>query len=150
GVVGQAMSFDGVDDEVDVPGSPSLDVGAGEGFTLETWLNPQSLQAQQPIFEWSDRVSQLGVHFWHSQAGISGGPGSLFANIVESQTISHFFPTPGGLLVTGVWQHVALTYDKASGLGTLYLNGDIVSQLTLGTFTPLTRPPLELFLGRRP
>jgi hypothetical protein len=150
GKVGQAMIFDVVNDEMDVPASASLNVGASDGFTIETWLKPRDLQAQQPIVEWSDGTNP-GVHFWYSQAGgISGGPGSLFANVIDNSNVSHFLGSVGGLLVTGVWQHVGLTYDKLSGIGSLFLNGNVVTQRNLGTFIPRTQPPLQVFVGRRP
>ena len=38
----------------------------------------------------------------------------------------------------GVWQHVALTYDKASGTGAIYINGVAVTTINLGSFTPIT------------
>ena len=36
------------------------------------------------------------------------------------------------MLATGIFQHIAFTYDKAGGLGTWYLNGVIVAQRQLG------------------
>jgi len=43
---------------------------------------------------------------------------------------------------------VALTYDQASGVGTIYCNGAVVVRQNLGSFTPLTT--YNLYLGRRP
>jgi hypothetical protein len=47
-----------------------------------------------------------------------------------------------------VFQHVALTYDKASGMATVYYNGAMNVQVSLGSFTPNTM--YDLCLGRRP
>jgi len=41
GKVGQALEFDGVDDYVKVPNTPSLDFGTGD-FTISVWVNLKS------------------------------------------------------------------------------------------------------------
>ena len=45
-------------------------------------------------------------------------------------------------------KHVALTYDKTTGVATIYCNGAVVGSGNLGSFTPLTS--YNLYLGRRP
>src|SRR5207245_1848147 len=40
-----------------------------------------------------------------------------------------------------------LTYDKASGMAAIYLNGNVVAQTNLGSFTPQTS--FDLFFGTR-
>src|SRR6185436_19383960 len=49
GQVGQAMTFDGVNDEMDIPASSSLNVGTNNGFTIESWINPSQTIAGMPI-----------------------------------------------------------------------------------------------------
>ena len=39
-------------------------------------------------------------------------------------------------MIPNVWQQVALTYDKATGVATLFLDGKIVAKENLGSFTP--------------
>ena len=46
--------------------------------------------------------------------------------------------TPPNVLVPGVWQHVAFTYNKITGLAAFYANGVAVTQTNLGVFTPET------------
>ena len=53
---GNAYQFAGTNAYVQVPGSTSLNVGAGAGFTLEGWINPTNLAQPQPLFEWLSRV----------------------------------------------------------------------------------------------
>ena len=55
--------------------------------------------------------------------------------------------SPGGILSTNSFQHVALTYDKGSGLAVIYLNGAMVISNNWGSFTPQTTYPLNI--GRR-
>ena len=53
---GLAFQFAGTNTYVQVPQSPSLDVGAGSGFTVEGWINPTNITFQQPMVEWLARV----------------------------------------------------------------------------------------------
>src|SRR6185369_11934878 len=56
-----------------------------------------------------------------------------------------FIRSPPGLpAVLGLWQHVALTYDKTTGEAALYVNGNPVTQTNLGIFTPQTAADLNL------
>src|SRR6185503_6161920 len=60
------------------------------------------------------------------------------ANIIDVTGVGHGIVTPPNLLTTSNFYHVALTYDKASGLAAIYINGNSVTQQNLGTFTPQT------------
>jgi hypothetical protein len=147
GKVGQALQFDGLNDLVRVPASPGLNVGAGGGFTIEGWINPADLSHLRPIVEWNR--GSIGVHFWTGVDTPSGtGSRSLFANLIDTASVSHQVRTRADLLSTSVWQHVALTYDKASGAAAIYYNGALAAHANVGSFTPLTTG--DLYLGNRP
>jgi YVTN family beta-propeller protein len=144
GKVGQAFSFDGVDDFVKIPASANLDVGLGSGFTLDAWINPADASTYRPLFEWNNGAGQFGpgAVFWIV-------PGAaLAATLVDTAGAHHAVFTPGGIVQAGVWQHVALTYEKQTGIAKIYLNGNLVATLAVGTFTPQTS--YDLYLGHRP
>jgi hypothetical protein len=150
GEVGQAFNFDGIDATVSVPASPSLDVGTGQGFTLECWIAPTSVAGEEPLMEWRGNGGNIhnGAHFWLSVTyGEVGGAGCIYANIVDSVGGLHIFASPTGIVKAGILQHVALTYDKASGVGKIYYNGSLVASNNLGSFTPKT--DTALLLGAR-
>jgi hypothetical protein len=151
GEVGNAFSFNGVDADVKVPASSSLDVGLAAGFTIELWIKPADLSLARPMVEWNSGEGSVpyGVHFWTSEQLPWGtGPGCLFANLIDIYGDSHYFSSDGGLLTTVAFQHVALTYVQATGLAVMYLNGSAVAQQNLGSFTPQTSS--DLYLGFRP
>lgn len=147
GEVGQTFNFDGTSGSIPVPASSSLNVGLSNGFTVECWIKPSDLSVRHPIVEWGT-ASAIGVHFYVSHGWYDERPGNLMANIAEGDGIWHPVLTEAGLLNTTTFQHVALTYDKASGVGKLYLNGAIVASADLGSFTPQTSYPL--YIGKRP
>jgi hypothetical protein len=148
GEVGQAFNFEGNSGTIVVPASSTLNVGASGGFSVECWIKPSDVSVRHPIVEWNNG-STIGAHFYVSHAWFgSSGPGNLMANIEDTGGGWHPVFSAPGLVNTNSFQHVALTYDKASGVGTLYLNGAVVASANLGTFTPQTSFPM--YVGQRP
>ncbi len=145
GEVGSAFNFTAAGQGVSIAPSSTLNVGAA-GLTMEAWINPSEIATQRPIFEYFDGVT-LGAHFWInvSYAGF-GGPASLYATI-QPGTTAYIVAVPG-VVTVGVWQHVAFTYDRASGVERLYLNGAEVASRVIGDVFVQTTPQLNL--GRRP
>jgi len=146
GKVGQALRLNGLDTSVHVPASTGLDVGAGIGFTIEAWISPTDLATQRPIAEWEAPGGGFGVHFWLSATTGGGGAGALFANLVDTSGNYHYLSSVPALLRNNTWQHVALTYDKASGRAGIWLDGGSVASANLGTFVPQTTSALNLGL----
>lgn len=128
---------------VRIPAAPVLDVGAGAGFSIECWIKPQNLLAS-PLVEWNNG-STYGLHFW---VGGFSGPGTLYVDLTDASGIHHYLQSAGGVVKSNVLQHVAATYDKASGQVKLYHNGVVAAQTTMGALTPNTA--WDLFIGRRP
>ncbi len=150
GKVGQAFSFDGSTAGVSFPASSNLNVGAGSGLTIECWIKPNNLSTREALVEWNNGAASgvtWGVHFWMSETFGGSGPGCLYGNVVDSGA-THLINTAPGVLQLNVFQHVAFTYDKASGNAVLYLNGAVVASQSLGTLNPLTT--YGLYLGERP
>ncbi len=142
-----------------VHGSDSLDVGAADGLTIAAWLNPATVLTHRPIVEWGEWPSgPAGAHFWLGCCWDNGTwavkEGALIANIVDTNGNWHLFSTPCNqsisVLSANSWQHVALTYDKTTGMGSIYLNGNVVATEQLGAFTPRTSPSYSLHVGARP
>jgi len=154
GKSGKAFSFNGTSSSVKIPASPSLDVGTGSGFTVMAWIKPTDVTQDHPLFEWSDS-NYWGVHLHiapgQPTVGSSGpaGPGQLYANVVDSYGGWHPLGSAMDAVTANVFQHVALTYDKVSGVATIYCNGQVVSQRKLGSFNTRTSAR-DLYLGRRP
>jgi hypothetical protein len=140
GEVNQAFSFNGVDASLRMPTSPSLNVGLGNGFTFETWINPADVTSWHPLAEWNS--GSVGVNI--SVAGLN--PGTLFMSVKDIGLVDHYIVTATGVLSSNVFQHVATTYDKPSGIAALYIDGTLMAQQTLGSFTPMTVGDLNIAL----
>jgi hypothetical protein len=142
GVVNTALAFRG-QNFFSVPRSDNLDLGKESGLTIEGWILPTQSRPM-PIVEWTDSNS-FGANLWLSY---SRGPSVLEANLIDISGAFHLIQSPSGTLSPNVWQHVALTYNKASGVATLYVNGNTVVSTNLGQFT--ARTDLPLMLGFHP
>jgi subtilisin-like proprotein convertase family protein len=149
GEVGQAFSFNGFNGFVSVPASSALDVGKGPGFSVDAWINPTDLSDQRPIVEWNNDAGFIGTHFWLSVfSGSAGVNGNLFANLVDTFGNPHQIIGTTGVLTSGVLQHVALTFDKATSTAVIYHNGVAVGSTNFGVnFTPATS--FNFYLGKR-
>ena len=151
GEVGNALSFDGVNSGVLVPASANLNVGAGNGMTIEAWVNPSEITPggkANPVVEWNGGSGyNYGSAFWLTHPSVAIG--NFFANLVDTGGGNHVIFSNSGLITTNVYQHIAVTYDKASGTAALYYNGGQVAvDTTFGAFTPQTTYPL--YFGKRP
>jgi subtilisin-like proprotein convertase family protein len=141
GEVGNGFNLNGVNQYILInpPVSTNLDLGLDNGFTVDCWIKPANTSQPMVITEYervlgSNSGNDVGLDFG---INLSGLPGNVNANIKDTSQASHSLNSIAGLLTAGVWQHIAVSYDKASGVGALYLNGAVVAQTTFGSFTPL-------------
>ncbi len=148
GKVSQALQFDGADDHVKVAASSSLNVGAGSGLTIDAWINPLDVSPHHPLIEWNNNTGNIGAHFWISETCCGGSGGNLFANLVDTNGSPHIIQSADGIITANTYQYVTVTYDKTSGIATLYRNGGVVAQQNLGSFMPQTT--YDLYFGLRP
>jgi len=138
GEVGQAFSFDGVDDRVTVPDDPDWSL-AGD-FTIDTWVKIAALHGVSEAFVAQDEgagVTNKWV-FWYGEAGDLGfvfGTGGAAYHPVSaawSPTLSQ-------------WYHVAVT--RSGSNYTLYINGSVLDTGTESTPIPDAAAPLTLGWG---
>ena len=150
GKVGQAFCFSGTTPHFEIAENPTLNVGEGEGMTISAWIKPSDVTGLHPILEWQPG----GVQFWIGQNPGSQGVlcGFFMDNSGGDSSENHYvqIASPHGTLVVNTWQHIALTYDKRSGLLGLYVNGSLVAQRQWGSFTPLTKGRLSNFRPGNP
>ena len=132
GLVGQAFSFDGIDDFVEVGDSLSLDFT--DAITIEAWVN-RALNGRIAIVAKRD----LSINTGYGARVESNG---IFVGTVFGR-FGHFST---GTVPPNVWVHVAWTYDQNAGVSTLYINGVQDNQLLrTGAIVVNTVP---LWIGR--
>jgi alpha-tubulin suppressor-like RCC1 family protein/subtilisin-like proprotein convertase family protein len=94
-----------------------------------------------------------GVQFWISVTNpaystniIMTNSGCLFANLMDTTNGSHWIYSMSNLVVSNVFQYVALTYDTNSGIANLYYNGTNVASTNIGYIIPKTTG--DVLLGK--
>ncbi len=119
GILGTALEFDGVDDYVAIPDSPSLRLR--EAFTLHVWVKPISASSNrwQTILEKGS--DSYGLYLTNSLT-FEVYNGGLSPVSIQTPTIT-----------LGNWYHLVATYDKYDGLRKLYLNAVLVANSTHST-----------------
>jgi Tol biopolymer transport system component len=121
GLVGQAFGFDGVDDYVSAPG---MSIDSLQQLTIEAWVKLNSMPPRIERF----------VSIWGEKAVLrydgGNGPGQLHFYMVIDGLGRHI--RVNNVLLTGVFYHVAGTYDGS--VMRLYLDGvDVGSLAVAGT-----------------
>ncbi len=126
GQVGQAFSFDGVDDYVTIPHSAALQ--PDRELTVEGWIKLSVMPSSWASVFWKGNGTDS------SQTGNSERSYSLFVNANGSlhvastssdrvgigQTVAS---TAAGSVITGQWYHVAVVVNSNLGYLRIYLNG---------------------------
>ena len=144
--MGQAFRFNGKSSTIKIPAQKQLDLGVDKGFTLMMWIKPTDVNGLHPIMQWSDDNM---LNLW---IGIRPNDNGVLRGDIGEENANHFLCSHPDTLKRGVFQHIAFTYDKDSGIGVLYVNGVAVARRNLGSnlvaktkgdiwFSPIDRHP---------
>jgi hypothetical protein len=150
GVEGKALDLAGTG-HVKVPASASLKL---EGFTFSIWLWQTFQTAQQPLIEYSAPGRLSGAHFWVNTTGHSRiMPGTVYGNLRPAVRGSvndpFYYSTREKAAPQGRWNHLVLTFDRASSRSRIYVNGIKEAEIeTSEGFLPSTEG--DLYIGHRP
>ncbi len=135
GIVGQALSFDGVSDYVDLGNSQSL---YPSELTAELWIYTEGAQPKgsaSPLFATSDAWMFL-----------SDGTGNNIAPRLSTTPTGAFYPTPTWVtLPFGQWNHLLFTWKRPTL--NFYLNGELVATGTRDE--PIGTTPATVKLGQQ-
>ena len=133
GKVGQAFSFDGVDDYILVPYNGSFNFAPGGQFTIEAWVRLQADNRYKAILVKSPPGGAWDWGLWcdNTNRFVAGHHNERAA---ASTTVAQ----------SGVWYHVAVTYQN--GNWNMYVNGALESQSS-GIF--ITQSSGALAIGRK-
>ena len=122
GKYGEALQFDGEDDLVKVPNSPEF--ALTEGFTLESWVRPESGSSEwAPILAKAVGGGEAAeeLAWWLYEAGHE--PNVPFGGTEPAPGVRNDALGEDPLPVDA-WSHVALTYDGSQVV--LYVDGELV------------------------
>jgi len=136
GMVEGALAFDGTSTQVTATNSTTLN--PVNGITIAAWVNdasggwyntPRILEKGKSDNQYALFVNSSGSSIAFSLAGVSNG------------TITVSPPA------SGVWHHLAATYDGSSSIS-LYIDGQLATQQVASGAMPVTTDPLAI--GNKP
>jgi hypothetical protein len=124
-----ALTFDGVDDQVQIPTSSAYDFNTG---TVEFWANATSLNSNFAtlLANRGSGVVRYSFHLSATQIGIDNGSGTVNA-----------LNLPDTFAIINMWHHLAFANDGANTY--VYINGNLLGTIP-GAFGTATGQPLTL------
>ncbi|HVQ58803.1 MAG TPA: LamG-like jellyroll fold domain-containing protein [Solirubrobacterales bacterium] len=132
GKIGRALSFDGVNDKVDVPDAASLDLTTG--MTLEAWVNPTTKTGYRTALM-KERNKDLVYALY-----ASNGSTPKLENFTATENAAT--APAANSLPLNTWSHLAATYDGTTLR--LYVNGTQVATKAATGAMPNTANPLRI------
>ena len=121
GIYGAALEFDGVNDELVISHTDSLDFGTGS-FTAAAWVKTDSFADWQNIIS---KKSGMGTNVgWTLRLNQNGSASIFLAD--GSQT---WHATSNSDLVTDQWYHVAGVVDSEQDKVHFYVDGELITTL---------------------
>jgi len=126
GKVGEAFSFDGVDDYVQAPDSASLDITSQ--ITLDAWIYPVALGGRV--------VDKISV------GGADGFLIDTYTGKVRLIAAGSAWVESSTILSTGTWTHIAGTYDGS--VVKVYVNGLLDGSAAGTAAIPTNNLPLRI------
>lgn len=128
GHVGQAFSFNGAGQYVEMDNSPNLNPAGS--FTVEAWIMPVQNSGWQVIMgKWGDESDAFNQRSYNFSM-VPGG-GLIFGISDEPNqwnTSLHHFITTNDVVKPNVWSHVAAVYQQSTGTRQIYVNGTMIAE----------------------
>lgn len=134
GIIGNAFSFDGVNDYINLTGSESIvnTLKPSDNFSLMFWFNLASnASAVVAIEEGDSNNNGSAIYICSGRVGYS-------VKLSGDSTQYNTAGTPIGISSLNSWHHVALTYNSSDG-GAIYLDGVAQTKSILPGCIPTVR-----------
>ena len=118
GKYNNSLAFDGVNDYVNIPNSPSIDI-SGKNLTIAFWAQITDLSGDDVLIGKPWNPSSMSSPWYQYGIEFSGGNKQLdfYLGDTSGSIMGPFSMTPS----LGTWTHVAFTYDGTNVKG--YLDG---------------------------
>lgn len=115
-----SLSFDGSDDYVTIADNDYLDASSTD-FSIAAWIFPDNFGDSSYGRIFDKYTSNTGYSFYlgNNPAGTPAGTNSICASIGSDSKCGN-----NNIINTGVWQHVAMTFNDTANTLTFYVNGN--------------------------
>ncbi len=134
GKVGQAFNFAVAGQHVEIPDSPSL--RPVNGITLDGWFKFNDASPQAALISKPYLTGGFNAYvIWMQGGNLNGSYGGVFLSYP-------FSPTPGR------WYYIAYTYDDASDVHRLFIDGSVVASTSGDGDVAYDNAPLLIGMDR--
>ena len=148
GKVGQAFSFAGPNDLVEVGNPANLNLSSG--ITLQAWVNP----SQTPSADDASLTGIFAIVTKWGQSAVTDAYGIWLRNPDGTVRLIGGIGIPltsdggftGGIIPVGQWSLVSMTYDGSTGVNELYVNAQLVNSRV--HFGGITQSNLNVLIGQ--
>jgi hypothetical protein len=142
GYINGGLSFDGVNDYINVPDDPSLRFTQSSSFSICQWVKPSTGGYFLSKMRANGARNVFGYQAsWHSIY-------KYFSFVVEQSYIMNtIVSTPNDSAPAGSWYHVSYVYQNRSMK--IYLNGQLSASGTFTGSTGTTSPDKNMTIGVR-
>ncbi len=149
GKVGQAFSFDGVNDYLEIPENGSLDLSGD--FTLETWIKPEaySVVPSPVITKYNYSGGNLANVSWQLDILNDGNVQFGVACGTNSSTELMYQQTTNTVVSLNVFTHLAAVYRQNPPAMEIYVNGVLQAGTTNGSCSFINQNDTPVQIGKR-
>ena len=117
---------DGIDDYISIPGTGDLDFGVNDSFTIETWVNLQTIPSSGNTSAICCKANCCGIDWYYPTANTI-----VFRAGIRNSTDGQKSFNSNNYRNLNQWYHLAFTYtpNQSNGMK-LYVNGILDATLT--------------------
>lgn len=119
GRIGQGIVFDGLNDDIEIPDAPELDVGGGD-WTTSFWAKTSSTTGELFVIN-----KRLGGNDKEFEVYLRAATREVVAEC-ENAASGGSSTSADGVWNIGEWFQVAVTFDGLTRIPTYYVNGQLV------------------------
>lgn len=133
GIVGWALSFDGINQSASIFDPDHFNVGLESSFSVETWLC-------------IDRTQVAAIFSWESGSGARVSQDYVILEFVDTANVRHYYNTHAKF-IPGAWHHLAIVFDRNNNACSVFLDGFKTDSFTLSSYSVDTRGVFSLGRG---
>lgn len=127
GNANEAVNFP--DDSFSYYSGPAINLG--NQFTFAAWIRPRDQDDGAIIANSGSSISD-GFRFFVNKWATSPPDGSIALETANGTT-AEYAGAPAGTIAYDVWQHIAVTMDRANGTAEIYIDGSFLKTAVIRT-----------------
>jgi hypothetical protein len=122
GIVSFGQSFDGANDEVDIPDDGTFDWTATSSFTVEFWMRTAASTSGNRVIVGRDPLSGSSLHWWIG----ADNNGTVRFQCRDTNGNGPYLGGIGPVLNDDEWHHIVCVRDESSDSNKVYVDAALI------------------------